>query len=64
MRTAQRNLTNCRSTPRAPPETAGAFRIARKAILANGSVPAGREMHDGAPDKLRFWVATGYGSGQ
>jgi predicted acetyltransferase len=36
----------------------------RKVILANGGVPAGREMHDGAPGKLRFWVATGDGSGQ
>lgn len=30
----------------------------RKVILANGGVPAGREVHDGAPTKLRFWVAT------
>jgi len=31
----------------------------RKVILANGGVPAGHERHEGAPDKLRFWVATG-----
>ena len=31
----------------------------RKVILTNGGVPAGRERHEGAPDKLRFWVATG-----
>ena len=31
----------------------------RKVILANGGVAGGRETHEGAPDKLRFWVATG-----
>jgi predicted acetyltransferase len=30
----------------------------RKVILANGGVAGGRETHEGAPDKLRFWVAT------
>jgi predicted acetyltransferase len=31
----------------------------RRVILANGGVADGRETHEGAPDKLRFWVATG-----
>jgi predicted acetyltransferase len=31
----------------------------RRVILANGGVADGRTSHDGAPDKLRFWVATG-----
>jgi predicted acetyltransferase len=31
----------------------------RKVILANGGLADGRETHEGAPDKLRFWVATG-----
>jgi predicted acetyltransferase len=31
----------------------------RKVILANGGVADGRETHEGAPDKLRFWVPTG-----
>ncbi len=30
----------------------------RRVILANGGVADGRETHEGAPDKLRFWVAT------
>jgi predicted acetyltransferase len=30
----------------------------RKVILANGGVSDGSERHDGAPNKLRFWVAT------
>jgi predicted acetyltransferase len=31
----------------------------RKVILANGGLADGRETHEGAPDKLCFWVATG-----
>jgi predicted acetyltransferase len=30
----------------------------RKVILANGGVADGCETHEGAPDKLRFWVPT------
>jgi predicted acetyltransferase len=33
----------------------------RRVILANGGVADGRETHEGAPDRLRIWVATGGG---
>ncbi len=33
--------------------------VSRKVILANGGVADGSERHDGAPNKLRFWVGTG-----
>jgi predicted acetyltransferase len=36
----------------------------RKVVLANGGIPAGRETRDGAPDKLRFCVATAVGTAQ
>ena len=33
----------------------------RRVILANDGIADGRERHEDAPDKLRFWVATGGG---